>query len=161
MSDRLSTYLHDHLAGSHFAIELLSTLTDQYKDEPLGAFARALGVDVKNDQDTLQLVIEQVGKTALDLKEAAGWLMEKVSRLKLRRDESGEGLGTFEALEILTLGIRGKAALWSALAVIREVDPRVPACDFDKLIARAEDQFALVETQRLLLVRRTFAAHIN
>jgi hypothetical protein len=26
MSDALATYLHDHLAGSHFAIKLLSSL---------------------------------------------------------------------------------------------------------------------------------------
>jgi len=32
MSDALATYLHDHLAGSHFAINLLS-LSDRYKDE--------------------------------------------------------------------------------------------------------------------------------
>jgi hypothetical protein len=36
MSDPLATYLHDHLAGSNFAIELLDSLRDQYSGEPLG-----------------------------------------------------------------------------------------------------------------------------
>jgi hypothetical protein len=105
MSDVLATYLHDHLAGSHFAIKLLSSLSDGYKDEELGTFARSLAVDVKQDQDTLQQVIDKVGKAKLDLMEAVGWLTEKASRLKLRWDESGEGIGTFDALETLMLGI--------------------------------------------------------
>jgi len=159
MSDALATYLHDHLAGSHFAIKLLSSLSDQYQDEELGAFARSLSVDVAQDQDTLQKLIDNVGKANLDLMEAVGWLMEKASRLKLQRDESGEGIGTFEALETLTLGIQGKAALWSVLAVIREVDTQVPAYEFDKLIARAQDQFQRVEIQRLSLARTTFGVH--
>jgi hypothetical protein len=161
MSDALATYLHDHLAGSHFAIKLLSSLSDQYKDDELGAFARSLAVDVRQDQDALQQVIEKVGKVNLDVMEAVGWLMEKASRFKLQRDKSGEGIGTFEALETLTLGIQGKAALWSVLAVIREVDPRVPAYEFDKLIARARDQFQRVEVQRLSLARTTFGVHVR
>jgi hypothetical protein len=156
MSDALATYLHDHLAGSHFAIKLLSSLSDQYKDEQLGVFARSLAVDIKLDQDTLRHVIDKVGKANLDLMEAVGWLMEKASRFKLQRDESGEGIGTFEALETLALGIQEKAALWSVLAVIREVDSRVPAYEFDKLVGRAQDQFQRVEVQRLSLARTTF-----
>jgi hypothetical protein len=42
MSDPLAIYLHDHMAGSHFAIKLLESLHDQYKDEGLGQFALAL-----------------------------------------------------------------------------------------------------------------------
>jgi len=156
MSDALPTYLHDHLAGSHFAIKLLVSLSDQYKDEDLGAFARSLAVDVKQDQETLQQIIEKVGQANLDLMEAVGWLMEQASRFKLQRDGAGQGIGTFEALETLSLGIQGKAALWSVLTVIREVDSRVPAYEFDKLIARAQDQYQRVEAQRLSLARATF-----
>jgi hypothetical protein len=53
MNDHLATYLHDHLAGSHFAIKLLDSLHEQYKDEPLGKFAHAVCAEIKQDQDTL------------------------------------------------------------------------------------------------------------
>jgi hypothetical protein len=66
------------------------------------------------------------------LVEAAAWLGEKVSRVKLRRRAAG-GLGTFEALEALALGILGKLALWRALAVIAAVDGRLGGMDFDHL----------------------------
>ena len=72
MNDPLATYLHDHLAGSHFAIKLLESLHDQYKDEELGDFALGLCVEVKRDQDTLQQIIDHVGKATLDLTEVAG-----------------------------------------------------------------------------------------
>jgi len=156
MADTLATYLHDHLAGSHFAIKLLDSLHDQYRDDDLGNFALAIRAEIKQDQETLEGIIDQAGRANLDLTEAAGWLVEKASKFKLQHDDSSGGLGTFEALETLTLGIRGKLALWKALPVIREADQRIPNLDFEELGFRAEDQFAQVEEQRLQLARFTF-----
>jgi hypothetical protein len=156
MKDPLATYLHDHLAGSHFAIQLLDSLHEQYREEDLGDFAFAMREEVKQDQGTLQTIIDRVGTTHLDLTEAAGWLAEKASQFKLQRDDSRAGLGTFEALETLTLGIRGKWALWKVLPSIREADPRIPNLDFDELRKRADDQFTRVEDERLKLAEFTF-----
>src|ERR1700727_2799393 len=98
MSDNLAVYLHDHLAGSHFAVKLLASLNDQYKNEELGAFALGLSYEIKQDQATLQAIIDRVGKASVDITEATGWLAEKASQLKLKRDHSDGGIGTFEAL---------------------------------------------------------------
>jgi hypothetical protein len=156
MSDALATYLHDHLAGSRFAIELLKSLQEQYKDQTLGEFARVLRLEVTADQVTLQKIIDSVGGANLDLKEAAGWFAEKAAQLKLREDHAVGGIGTFEALETLVLGIRGKLALWRALPIARKVDPRIPNLDFDKLAASAEEQGARIEKRRLQLAATTF-----
>jgi hypothetical protein len=59
MSDPLATYLHDHLAGSNFAIELLDSLRDQYSGEPLGRFAAALLIEIKEDQRTLRTMADR------------------------------------------------------------------------------------------------------
>jgi len=158
MSDALKSYLHDHLAGSHFATKLLKALQEQYEQEPLGAFAGTMLDDVAQDQNILEQIIQQVGTAHLDLSETVGWLAEKASQLKLHRDHTGTGLGTFEAVEILALGIRGKLALWHALSAIRRVDTRIPALDFGQLAARAEDQFARTEDQRIRLVNSVFQA---
>ena len=160
MSDPLATYLHDHLAGSHFAIKLLESLHEQYRDEALGSFALALKADIKEDQDTLQEIIRYVGETHLDLSKIAGWVAERASQLKLHRADSDSGLGTFEALETLVLGIRGKLALWHALAQILKFDPRVAKFDYAALSARAEEQSARAEDQRLRLLSTTFAQKI-
>jgi hypothetical protein len=155
MSDPLATYLHDHLAGSTFAVELLDSLRERYSNQELGAFAASLLVEIKADQQVVQQIADQVGKGHFDLKEATAWLAEKASRFKLNHDEPG-GLGTFEALETLALGIAGKLKLWQVLPVIAGVDTRIPENGFEKLAARAQDQHDRVEEYRIKLAETAF-----
>jgi hypothetical protein len=155
MADPLAIYLHDHLAGSSFAIELFKSLRDEHLDDPVGQLATTLRTEIEEDRVVLQRIIDRVGKRPPDLKEAAAWLSEKVSRFKLRHSAAG-GLGTFEALETLALGILGKLALWRALAVI--ADARVHGVDFEQLITRAQAQHARLEESRLQVARTLFEA---
>ena len=156
MSDPLATYVHDHLAGAVVAIDLLEALRDQHSDEPLGQFAAGLLVEVEADRAVLQGLAERVSMGSSRLKEAAAWLGEKVSRLKLGR-RAASGLGTFEALEALALGILGKLALWRALAMIATGDARLGGMDFDHLTARAQAQHAQVEERRLEAARKALS----
>jgi hypothetical protein len=82
------------------------------------------------------------------LKEAAGWLPEKISRSKLQT-ASGDQLGAFEALEFLKLGIQGKFAMWKALSAAKSDDPRLQGLDYELLMARAESQASQVEQRRI------------
>ena len=156
MRDPLAIYLHDHLAGSRFAVELLKSLEQQYHGQPLGDFARVLEKDVTTDQEILQKIIDSVGRVHLDLKEAAGWFSEKAAQLKLGEDRASGGIGTFEALEALVLGIRGKLALWQVLPIVREIDARMPDLDFRNLAESAQEQGSRVEEQRLRLAAFAF-----
>jgi len=152
MNDPLATYLHDHMAGSSFAIDLLESMRDEHSGKPLGQFAAALLAEVEEDKQVLQGIVDRVGKPAAALKEAAAWAGEKLSRFKLSHGASGE-LGTFEALEALALGIQGKLALWHALAAIAAADARLREVNLDQLIARAEEQYDRVEERRLQVAR--------
>lgn len=152
MSDPLATYLADHLAGSIHAIELLKNLKDEYGDKRLGQFAGAILTDIEEDRETLKRLAERIGTGSSAIKEASAWVSEKAGRIKLSHDPD-HSLGTFEALEFLTLGIHGKLALWRALASIALQDDRLQAIDFARLIGRAESQHARVEEQRLLAAR--------
>jgi hypothetical protein len=148
MSDSLTTYLQDHLAGAVHATELLKAMRNHFAGQPLGQFAGELIVEVDSDRNTLAKLTENVGGAAGGPKEWAAWLTEKVSRLKLKHG-SGDSLGTFEALEFLVLGIHGKRALWRALSTLAASDPRLHGMDFDNLIARAERQHDMAEERRL------------
>jgi hypothetical protein len=161
MSDPLATYLQDHLAGSHFALELLDSLHDQFEHEELGKFAFALSVEIQRDQDVLVNIIESVGEEQSALSQAAGWIGEKVSQLKLHRSQSNKELGPFESLETLILGIQGKMALWRALAKIRELDPRVPDLDFSGLSTQALHQFERADQHRLEMIQQTFRPRVE
>jgi hypothetical protein len=69
--------------------------------------------EVEADREVLARLTERAGGTVGGMKEWSAWLTEKVSRLKLKHGSS-DGLGTFEALEFLVIGIHGKRALWRA-----------------------------------------------
>ena len=154
-NDALPTYLQDHLAGALHAIELLKSMRDHFVGEPLGTFASQILAEVEADRDVLARLTESVGGTAGGVKDWAAWLTEKVSRLKLKHG-SADGLGTFEALEFLVLGIHGKRALWRVLAVVASFDLRLQGIDFGELIARAESQHERVEEQRLACAQSVF-----
>lgn len=155
MEDPLRTYLHDHLAGATHAIELVESIRDEYPGEPIGLFARSILVEIKADHEVLQKLAEQVGTVSSGPKEMVVWLGEKISRLKLRR--GGEhGLGLFESIEFLSVGVRGKWALWRTLSVIASKDQRLAGINFDHLIGRAESQYTAVEECRMELARTTF-----
>ncbi|HEV7512030.1 MAG TPA: hypothetical protein VGO27_10040 [Candidatus Acidoferrum sp.] len=154
-SDALTTYLQDHLAGALHAIELLKAMRDHFAEKPLGTFARELLAEVESDRDVLAGLTKRVSGTAGGMKEWGAWLAEKVSRLKLKHG-SADGLGTFEALEFLAIGIHGKRALWRAMEVVRASDSRLQSIDFTSLIARAEDQHQKVEELRLACAQSVF-----
>ena len=151
MSDPLATYLHDHLAGSVHAVSLLEFLRDQHERDPLGRFASGLLAEIEQDRETLKQLADRTGAGSSEIKELTAWLSEKVTRLKLRHGD--DGLGTFEALEFLELGIHGKWALWRALGVVASSDTRLRGIDFEHLAARAEAQRNSVEERRLETAR--------
>jgi hypothetical protein len=153
MSDALATYLHDHFAGSNFAVELLEFLRDQYAGQRVGDAAAGMLGEIEDDRKILQGIIGRVGNGVPMMKEASAWIGEKLSELKLRQG----AFGTFEALEALALGILGKVALWRALATLADSDPRLSGVDFNQLAARAEEQHSRAEELRLQCVRTAFA----
>lgn len=148
MSD-LPTYLHDHLAGSNFAVGLLEFLRDQYAGEPFSDVMAGMLAEIEQDRGVLQSIIDREGNGVPILKGAAVWFSEKLSEMKLSRGS----FGTFEALEALALGVLGKLALWQALAAIADADPRLEGVDFGQLADRAKKQHALAEKLRLQAAR--------
>ena len=160
MKSPLATYLHDHLAGATYALDLVQALRDHYKGQPLGELASQLHTEIAADKDTLEGIAESFGPAPDFIKNTAAWLSEKVSRLKLDHSKP-TGLGTFEALEFLALGIHGKRAMWRALAEISGDEPALTDVDFASLIARAENQERLVEEQRLIAAHRTLDSSLR
>jgi hypothetical protein len=154
-NDALPTYLQDHLAGALHAIEILKAMRSHFSGEPLGQFADQMLAEVQADREVLARLTERAGGTAGGVKEWAAWLSEKVSRLKLKHG-SADGLGTFEALEFLVIGIHGKWALWRALAEVAALDERLQGVDFGELTARAQNQHQKVEERRLACAQSVF-----
>jgi hypothetical protein len=148
MPTNLTTYLHDHLAGAQFATSLLSDLSQQQIDEPLARFAAELLVEIEEDQQTLEGFLSHLDSSPSVMKEASAWLTQKAARMKLQL--SSDPFSQFETLELLSLGILGKAALWKAIQNLSLAND----LDFPTLIDRAARQHSIVEELRLDFAKR-------
>jgi hypothetical protein len=153
----LGTYLNDHLAGSVGALDLIDHLARGSNTSDEVSFFRGLHEEITAEQTQLREVLRHVGGDESGVRKAAGWVAEKVSRLKLKWDDPGDdGLRRFEALEALALGITGKLSLWKTLAAVAGEMPALRHLDFAELQRRSEDQYAAVETRRLAAAREAF-----
>jgi hypothetical protein len=161
MSNSLTTYLNDHLAGSVAALELLEHLCRLQRGTEREQLFQNLRREVEEDQKVLQQALEQVGGKESRVRKAAAWLTEKIGEAKLKLDDAGDGeLPVLEALESLALGIQGKLALWRALAAAVEAGglPQLRNLDFNRLQRRAAQQHEQVEEQRIHMARVALVA---
>jgi hypothetical protein len=152
----LHIYLRDHTAGAEHAIQLFKVLKDHHAGTSLGQFAADQLQQVEEDLRLLENLAQRTGADRFQVKEVAGWLAEKLSRLKLA--PIGSPLNTFETLEFLSLGILGKRALWRALMSIASVHPELQGTDFVSLLERAETQYAATEKMRLQIAVHVFVS---
>jgi len=153
--EHIATYLNDHLAGSLVALELLEHLEKVHADTDIARFAAKLRADIAEDRLELEALMARLKVTESRTRKATAWLSEKVTELKLKLDDPGDGLlRLLEAFEALSLGIEGKRGLWRALAAAAEHAPALQVADYEVLTRRAEEQRGRVEAERLKAARR-------
>ena len=148
-TNALGSYLTDHLAGADAACLLLERLAAEHAEDHLGGFFSDLLRDVRADREILEHLVRAVQGHTAPIKRSAGRFAGKLSRLKLG-SSNGSPLALFESLEVLSLGILGKLALWLALSTVTDAVPHVATVDLAGLERRAADQHARVERQRLI-----------
>ena len=154
MPSPLSAYLHDHLAGSVAALDLLGHLAASDAGTARGAFFTALTADVRADQNELKALIARLGVTRSPVRRVVGWAAAKAARLKLAvSDPAGGPLRLLQAVEALAVGIHGKGCLWRALAAAAESNPALSGLDYEQLEGRADEQRERVERVRLEAAR--------
>ncbi|MCA9878005.1 MAG: hypothetical protein KC442_09490 [Thermomicrobiales bacterium] len=150
-NERLATYLNDHLAGSVIALEMLADLDD----DPVLADLRR---EILADREVLERLLARTGAEISQPRQAAAWLAEKLGDVKFYLDDPDQGaLRRLEMLETVSLGIAGKAALWSALQHARTGNPLLRTEDFTALRQRADQQRERLEPLRLAAANAAFA----
>ena len=159
VNESLATYLNDHMAGSVIALELLNHLAEDGAGTAEASLLAGVHADIEADRQELEAFMAQRGIAVSAPRQATGWLLEKLSEIKLRLDDTGDGaLRRLQALETVSLGIAGKAALWDALAAAAEAAPELRVLDYARLGRRAETQRAVVEELRLRAAQEAFGA---
>lgn len=150
MSPHVATYLNDHLAGSTAALDLLEHLEAAHPGTEVAGVLAGLRADILADRGELEALIARLGVATSGVRQAVGWVAEKVARLKLRVDDPAGGpLRLLESVEAVAVGIHGKGSLWRALAAV----PALRGPDYDRLAARADEQRGRIEAVRLAAAR--------
>jgi hypothetical protein len=156
MSKYLATYLNDHLAGSTLGLELARRLVGNNADNEYAPTLRELRDEIADDRETLQRLMTGLGVGRDRFKVAAAWSAEKVGRLKPNGHlTSYSPLSRLEELEMLSLGVEGKLAMWSVLRHTQ--GPTLAGVDFDPLVERANSQRERLEQLRHRASEEAFA----
>jgi hypothetical protein len=141
----LSIYLNDHLAAAVGAVQLARRAARQNRGSEYGEALERLATEIGEDRHALQDLMKQLGVRGDRVKVVASVAGEKLGRFKLNGELTRYSpLSRLEELELLSLGVEGKLALWRALRANVDVD-----VDFDALIERATAQRRRLERLRV------------
>jgi hypothetical protein len=158
MADRpINAYLNDHLAGATAGTDLAAHIAEHYAGTPFGDEMRSIAEEIDTDRQTLIDLMERLGTITSPIKQAIGWIAEKAGGIKFTGVLSGSPeQGAFMAIESLILGVEGKACMWTALKDVASEYPSLATTNLDDLIARAEQQKAILQRQRRSMAATLF-----
>lgn len=149
----LAIYLNDHLAGATAGRELARRAAANNRGTAYGSFLAKLAIAIDEDRDSLVALMQALDIDIDRPKVIGGWAAEKLGRLKLNGRLLGYSpLSRLVELEGLTLGVRGKLALWLALRELEADDSRLASANLEGLVTRAESQLVELEEHRLRAV---------
>lgn len=153
-TELLNIYLNDHLAGATAGSELASKMSSESTATPYGTFLSELARDIEHDRATLADLMDRLGIQQDALKQAGGWLLEKLTRLKLNEQlTGGSELKRLLEFETLSLGVEGKLVMWRALEQVSHEHPALADTDLDSLAKRADEQRAKLEEHRMEIAK--------
>jgi hypothetical protein len=151
----LGIYLNDHLAGATAGTELARRMARSHRGREDGGPLNRLATEIAQDRSALLNIMAALGVTVRAYKVGAAWIGEKAGRLKFNgRLLSRSPLSDLEELEILRLGVEGKAAGWRTLRARADTDARLDAGRLDELISRASCQVEELEELRVRAASR-------
>jgi hypothetical protein len=161
MMDRklLRIYLQDHLAGATGGRELVRRARGANEGtHPYGPALAKLADEIEADRRALEGIIGDLGFGADRGKVMAGWMAEKVGRLKLNGQLTGYSpLSRVVEIEALTTGVTGKLSLWRILAEVADDEPALDRERLTRLAERAERQLETLDELRAHAAHDAFA----
>ena len=156
----LGIYLNDHLAGATAGTELAHRTARSHRNGKNGATLRRLAAEIAQDRAALLDIITVLGIKVRRYKVGAAWIGEKAGRLKFNGHLFARSpLSNLEELEMLRLGVEGKAAGWRTLRTLADTDTRLDPGRLDELISRARRQADLLEDLRVGAADQVTRAH--
>jgi hypothetical protein len=152
----LAVYCNDHLAAATGGIELVSRMIGVHAGGRHEPALRQLLAELREERTALNGTMASLGVPVRQYKQLAVWVAEKASRAKLNGSlVSRSPLSSLVEFEFLASAVRGKRSGFETLRIAAEVEPRIDAALFDRLIDQANRQFEWATD-----VRREVAAEL-
>ncbi|MPQ97005.1 hypothetical protein GB931_03510 [Modestobacter sp. I12A-02628] len=155
--DLLGIYCNDHLASASGGVELVRRVLAQHDDGPWAADLRQLLAELREERAALQATVRALGLPVRGYKQVAVWVGEKLARGKLNgRLLSRSPLSSVVEFEFLTVAVLAKRSGFETLRALADVEPRVDAALFDRLIDQADRQHRWLATARRQIAADVF-----
>jgi hypothetical protein len=146
----LGVYLNDHLAGATFGVELARRIAKAHRGDEDGETLERLAAEIAEDRDSLIEIMKTLHVPVRHYKVLLAWVAERTGRFKPNgRLLDRSPLSSLEELEMMRLGVEGKAAGWRTLQTLAERDDRLDQGRIEELLARARRQADLLEASRV------------
>ncbi|HEV7652517.1 MAG TPA: hypothetical protein VGP26_30545 [Actinophytocola sp.] len=153
----LGVYLNDHLAGATAGVALARRLAGENRNTIHADALRRLAGEIAEDRTALLDTMAAVDVPVRHYKTWLAWAAEKAGRLKPNgRLFIRSPLSRVIGLELMTLGVEGKAAGWHTLRTRAATDSRLDPARFGELIERAQQQATELEGLRRWAVAGAF-----
>lgn len=150
MSDKhLRTWLDDHLALATGAAELARRTRNQNRAAPMAATLEGIAERLDEHRDAIKDVLASLDASPSRVKQAAGWLAEKIGRVRLNeRLLSYTPLSRLEELEALLLASASLGVMWRSVERVRGEHAAFQKVDVTRMAEGAE---ALLDEVRGLI----------
>lgn len=146
----LGIYLNDHLAGATAGVELARRMAASRRGPSPGGDVQRLAAEIVADRAALIEMMTALGIPVRSYKVYAAWIGEKAGRLKFNGHLlTRSPLSSLVELEMLRLGVEGKAAGWRTLRILANREEHLDSGRLDELISSARRQADLLEELRV------------
>ena len=155
--DLLAIYCNDHLAASTGGIELVRRMLEVHRGTPYAPKLEQLLTELHEEKAMLRSMMDALGLPVRRHKQAALWLGEKLSRLKLNgRLVSRSPLSDLVEFEFLASAVRAKRSGFESLREIADADSRLDKEQLDGLVEQANRQHDWLTATRREVAARVF-----
>jgi hypothetical protein len=158
-TELIGIYLNDLGGGAPAGTELAHRIARRHGEVADQATLQRLAGEINADRRALLETMSRLDVPVRHYKTTAAWLGERVGRLKFNgRLRTRSPLSSLEELEVLRLGVEGKAAGWRTLRELAETEPRLDQARLDELLTRARTQAGQLEALRVRAASQLFGA---
>lgn len=139
--DLIGIYLNDHLGGATGGVELARRMAAAQYPQEAKVVLQRLAAEIAEDRAALVDMMATLGVPVRGYKVWAAWIGEKAGRLKANGYLIARSpLSNLEELEMLRLGVEGKAAGWRTLRNLAAQEKQLDHGRLDELLSRAHRQ---------------------